>query len=245
MSKVYENETFYRPFLISENRIENVNCEWIDCDCIDGTNCYADPLAVKQLRSCIRNVDARGLHFIDSGNYHYLSYLFVEKIPIDFELILFDNHPDCKRPMFGEILSCGGWIRDALVDNEHLKKVIMVGVDNSLLEEIDDISEYRDKVEIFSKEEFIDYIKNDKLSRAFPAYISIDKDVLSDKDASCNWDQGDMRMCELVEMLELINNYKHIIGVDVCGENDAMQLEGNDLNDLANSKMIECYLQMK
>ena len=80
MSKVYEREDFYRPFINSDNIIE--------CSDIEGTNCYIDNEALSAIRKRLKNVDARGIHFIDSGNYHYLSYLFLEKIPREFELIL-------------------------------------------------------------------------------------------------------------------------------------------------------------
>ena len=46
-----------------------------------------------------------GIHFLDSGNYHYVSKIWMEKIEEEFELLVLDHHTDMQPPMFGDILS--------------------------------------------------------------------------------------------------------------------------------------------
>ena len=53
---------------------------WEDCSAITGTNCYCDEDAQTLLRQRLAPYNATGIHFIDSGNYHYLSKLWAEKI---------------------------------------------------------------------------------------------------------------------------------------------------------------------
>jgi hypothetical protein len=42
--------------------------------------------------------------------------------------------------------------------------------------------------------------------------------VLEHDDAVTNWDQGTMRLRELLESLHTIVTYKKVIGIDICGE---------------------------
>lgn len=205
MSKVYERESFYRPFLNSKN--------YIDCSNIEGINCYADENAISAIRKSLENVDARGIHFIDSGNYHYISYLFLEKIPRDFELVLIDKHPDCKMPMFESLMSCGGWIREALINLPHLKRVYMIGIDTDLVYELDDLGSNRDKA-LVVRSPYKLFDSN------LPIYLSLDKDVLDDSIVNTNWDQGNMTLDELDDWLESILDKRYLIGADICGEAD-------------------------
>ena len=99
MSGAYEPQNFY-----DENDI------LVDCRDISGTNCYCDDIAKHQLREKVANLSYHDIHFLDSGNYHYLSLLWLEKIKEPFSLVLFDHHPDMQPPSFGAITSCGGWV---------------------------------------------------------------------------------------------------------------------------------------
>lgn len=228
MSKVYEREHFCRPFINSEN--------FIDCSDIEGTNCYVDDGALSLLRHRIHNVDARGIHFIDSGNYHYLSFLFLEKIPRDFELILIDKHPDCKIPMFESLMSCGGWVREAFYNLPNLRQVYMIGTDLALSYELDDLKEYRDKVKLISS---IEELRDSNL----PVYLSIDKDALDDSVVRTNWDQGSMTLEELDKWISGILDYRYIIGIDICGEADTGDIDAaHESNSGINSHLLDRFI---
>lgn len=225
MSKVYEREDFYRPFINSY--------EYIDCSDIDGTNCYVDKEALKELRGRLEGIDARGIHFIDSGNYHYLTHLFLEKIPREFELVLIDKHPDCKASMFESLMSCGSWIKDALYNIPNLMRVYMIGVDTELLYELDDLGKYRDRALVVRA--------SAKLSESkLPIYMSIDKDVLDTSITVTNWDQGNMTLEELDEWIDYILDNRYLIGADICGEADYdAPMEHHAKNSEVNSHLYE------
>ena len=67
---IYEKERFYR----------GVHVHWIDCRDIQGTNCYCDEEGEQALRRKIAPYSAEAIHFIDSGNYHYMTKLWTEKL---------------------------------------------------------------------------------------------------------------------------------------------------------------------
>ena len=228
MSKVYESESFYKPFINSQN--------FIDCTDIEGINCYATDFAVKELRRRMNDLDLSGVHFIDSGNYHYLTYFFLERISEPFELVLIDKHPDCKIPMFEEFLSCGGWIRNAFLDINNLKKVYMIGTDEDLLYELDDLMDYKENVTVVTKESYLgDNLSKDNL----PIYISLDKDVLSEEVVTTNWNQGQMTLEELDDTFLIIKNNRRIIGIDICGEADISEASSiHNQNDLVNAHLM-------
>ena len=73
-----------------------------------------------------------GIHFIDSGNYHYMTRLWLTRMDQPFCLLVYDNHTDMHLRLWWD-LSCGGWIAAALEDLENLKYVILVGPDESSL----------------------------------------------------------------------------------------------------------------
>ena len=62
-SGIYENQRFYQK--------DNFN--WIDCQNIQGTNGLLDNHSKQMIRRMISNIDVQGIHFIDNGNYHYIS----------------------------------------------------------------------------------------------------------------------------------------------------------------------------
>lgn len=228
MSKVYERESFCRPFIDSK--------KLIDCSDINGTNCFVDDEAINTIRKRLENVDSRGIHFIDSGNYHYLSYLFLEKIPREFELILIDKHPDCKIPMFESLMSCGGWVREAFYNLPNLRQVYMIGTDLALSYELDDLKEYRDKVKLISS---IEELRDSNL----PVYLSIDKDVLDDSVVRTNWDQGSMTLEELDKWISGILDYRYIIGIDICGEADIGDVDAaHESNSGINSHLLDRFI---
>lgn len=127
MSGIYESQDFYP---------ETGTC-FLDMTDIPGTNCYCDEEAKEEIRRRLEESGAlrTQVHFLDSGNYHYLSLFFLEKIQVDFELLLLDNHPDMQSPSFGAITSCGGWVKEALDRLPHLKRVFLYGVEDPLLRE--------------------------------------------------------------------------------------------------------------
>lgn len=119
-SGIYETESFYET-VPQENRI------WLDCRTIPGTNCYCDEEGERELKERMEPLGAEGIHFLDSGNYHYVTKLWLDQVKEPFDLLVLDHHTDLQQPMFGDILSCGGWIRASLEENPYLNRVFLAG----------------------------------------------------------------------------------------------------------------------
>ena len=117
-SGIYREEEFWK----------NRQVSWIELQDVCGTNCYCDEEAIAEINKRTENYPTAGIHFIDSGNYHYMTRLWLTRMDQPFCLLVYDNHTDMQPPAFGGILSCGGWIAAALEELENLKYVILVGL---------------------------------------------------------------------------------------------------------------------
>ena len=195
-SGIYEEQQFWK----------GKEASWVEARDIPGTNCYCDEEAMNEIRSRIAPYSYGEIHFIDSGNYHYMTRIWLEKISEPFDLLVFDNHTDMQPPAFGGLLSCGGWIYDSVMELPLLQKVILIGPDEEAFSRVE--PEIQKKVEFLSREklrgmelmEILDFVKEQTGKK--PLYISIDKDVLCPEDADTNWSQGDMRLETMVRCLE-------------------------------------------
>jgi arginase family enzyme len=208
-SNVYAEETFYK-----EKRVL-----WVNCTDITGVDCFCDNEASVLLAQRMADLSPQGIHFIDSGNYHYVSKFFIDKIPEDFILVLFDHHPDMQPSLFEDILTCGSWVKVAMDTNPHLKKVVLVGTSDELLEHIE--SKYLNRIVEFRESRLEDWEAWRKfyaMQFDLPIYISIDKDVLSPEEICTNWDQGKATLEDLKRLLLILLKYNRLIGVDICGE---------------------------
>ena len=206
----------------------------IDCKDISGTNCYCDDVAKETLTNRLKDVPVNAIHFLDSGNYHYLSHFFLRQITEPFALVLFDKHPDYQPPSFGDILSCGGWVKNAFEDLPNLKLVYMIGVDKGLFDNLEDVPEEVKRIEADAA---------DQIPTEMPIYISIDKDVLSEEFAACDWNQGDMEKEKLLETLRCLKDAHRILGVDVCGEKKENPSDDEKIkNQIINDEIRKVFL---
>ncbi len=152
-----------------------------------------------ELESRILNHNSH-ITFIGRGDFHYITYLFLKRIDRYFNLLLIDRHLDYKETFDG-FISCGSWLRDA-INLRHLKNIFYIGLDKI---------EQKDKIISFDRNLFRFYTED------VPFYISIDKDILSNTYLETNWDQGNLTVEELLDILSFIPTNR-IIGIDICGE---------------------------
>ena len=237
-TNVYENQ----PFM--EGLRRSGEATWIDCTDIPGTDCYCDDEAVAAIRKRIADAgikDADGIHFFDNGNYHYMSKIWTDMVQEPFSLVIFDHHPDMQEPRFGNILSCGGWVKKVLEENKFVNNVVIIGVADHLAEEIrkeiashpadarnDNGAESNDKITFIRESEMpavtLEGRSPDRVHSTFHIphsthlYRSIDKDALSPAYAATNWDQGSLDVATLKEIIAGLAASHKIIGVDICGE---------------------------
>ena len=127
----------FQPFMDGLKR--SGETRWLDLSQVPGTDCYCDDEAVETIRRRIADAgitDARGIHFFDNGNFHYMSKIWTDMVQEPFSLVVFDHHPDMQEPRFGNILSCGGWVKKVLDENKFINNVVIIGVADHLAEEI-------------------------------------------------------------------------------------------------------------
>ena len=201
----------------------------VDFRSVEGTNCYCDDSAAHTIRDEVKALPVKALHWIDTGDYHYVSRFWLEKAASEnpgrpFALLLFDHHPDMQEPAFGDVISCGGWARDAFKSIDELSQVLMMGINPDL--ELEFLDLMFDGVLAVTSEDFRhtgDKLGTDVtemislLEPGIPVYVSIDLDALTQDCARTNWDQGTMTMAQLEAVLDAVSVSHEILGVDVCG----------------------------
>ena len=241
-SGIYKNQSFYKDHAEKE-------IFWTELSDLSGCNCYCDAEAADRICGEIQNYTGNGIHFIDSGNYHYMTRLWLEKQQVPFRLLVFDNHTDMQPPAFGGLLSCGGWIAASLEELPLLHEVILVGPDEEAYVQVEPELQQkvcflsREKLSMMTAEEKEDFFKN--LDADLPLYISVDKDVLCKEDASTTWSQGDMHLSELMSFLEVVLELQNVVGMDVCGECDQDSGSEDFLNDHANEAILRLWEKMR
>ena len=202
-----------------EDMKNNSQFHWIDCSDINGCDLYCSDEAAAEIQKRIMPYGTKGIHFIDSGNFHYITKITTDQIKQPFSLVVFDHHTDMQQPLVNEMMSCGDWAGLVLDQNPNLKQLILIGPDAPDISQIDVIR--KDRLLTFSAEE----LKNGTAQRkstdilsGVPFYISIDKDVLSTRFTETNWNQGDMTLDMLEHLLGIILSRETICGIDICGE---------------------------
>lgn len=164
-----------------------------DFSAFEGTNCYCSADSAERIRRAVAELPLHAFHEIGTGDYHYQTLFWLERVAEPFSLVLFDHHPDDQAGAFGaELLSCGSWVADA-------RRLPCLQADRWI----------RDAA---------DFPALDSLP-ALPVYISIDLDVLSKEFARTDWDQGDMTLEELSGAIRRLAAAHRVLGVDLCGGN--------------------------
>ena len=166
---------------------------YLDMHNIEGTDLFCSRLAERRIKDRIYKYSINGIHFIDNGNYHYMTRFFIQKIPEPFDLIVFDHHTDMQASTIPGLLSCGNWLKLVLLDHPFLISISYEDIKASRLPEY---NEY------------------------YPIYISIDKDILSEAYAITNWNQGDLSLNTLMAMLKKLILHHKVFGLDLCGAAD-------------------------
>ena len=259
-SGVYAKQPFMQGLRESAGKFSAglyAEIRWIDCTGIPGTDCYCDDDAVTQVRKQIADAgikSSRGIHFFDNGNYHYMSKIWTDMVQEPFSLVVFDHHPDMQEPRFGDILSCGGWVKKVLDENKFIDNVVIIGVADHLVKEIrSEIASHptgarNDNITFICESEIANHTFHiPHFTSPLPLYISIDKDALSTDYAATNWDQGSLSLEHMKAIISAIAKDRKIIGVDICGER-AQDFSGDEhhtlqeadtLNDRTNQELVE------
>lgn len=186
---------------------------------IPGTDGYCSDEAKEEIRERIRSLPVEGIHYLDSGNYHYLSEFWLEKIEEPFQLVMFDHHTDMQPSALLPLTSCGNWLLESLDQNPNLKKVWLIGPPDSSYQEL--APEDQKRVVFFNEERSNQEPIQDLMKDFDPGlrvYLSIDKDVLAETVLETNWDQGSMTLSRIQEWIHFFAIHGKVIGMDLCGE---------------------------
>ena len=218
---------------------------YIDCSDIQETDMYCSKNAYEKIWGRIEPYGIQGIHYIDSGNYHYITKIITDHITEPFGLVMYDHHTDMQIPMVPEMMSCGDWAGQTLIQNKNLRQLVVVGPPESDIEQtLESYSGSQSgRLLTFSAEDLHGDLLENKLKLIItdlPLYISIDKDVLGTEYTETNWSQGDMSIDGLERLLSVFLGgqgeekntdacrnderydggirHSRILGVDVCGE---------------------------
>lgn len=234
LSGIYKHQNFYK----------NYNYHYHDLSKRTGLSCYCDEENLNLLKNLSSDHKGFSINFIDSGNYHYLSYINLRNIKTEFKLVLFDNHPDAKPPCF-PLLSCGGWVLDSAADIPYLGEIEFIGVEPSLMNEVREELITKSLQKKYFNEKKRQYIfKKKSINSHLPIYISIDKDVLSEEYADTSWSQGIMSLPALLTEVKTLFSKNKVLGIDICGEANLNNANyRSELNENANKELLEMIMQ--
>mgnify|MGYP003046681033 CR=1 FL=1 len=111
--------------------------EWHDCSAIGGSRLYCSRDAEEKIKALIAPAGVSGIHFIDSGDYHYISKIMTDFIKEPFTLVLIDHHTDMQdASLGGDILSCGNWAKKVLQENPYLQRLVLIGQEKKALDKL-------------------------------------------------------------------------------------------------------------
>ncbi len=180
----------------------------VDLSGLEGTNCYCSDEASAVIRREVGEVPLSSICWIDTGDYHYLSYFRGSCIGEPFELVLLDNHTDDFD--LADTLSCGNWV-SALRREPFCKG-------SSLIR---------------STAEAAAFLRHSSDCDLLPVFLSIDLDVLRPEEFRTNWDQGSMSFEEMLSIIESIVASRKVLAIDICG--GLTESKGATPSDLAHN----------
>ena len=135
---------------LQQTELLKPNYEWIDLSDIRRTSRFCEKESLEAIYERIIKRRKKGITFIGSGNYHYVSFLLLTEIKDPFTLVLFDHHTDMMESPSESIISCGSWVLHALKYLPLLQKVIIFGVEQEWESFVP--LRYKEKVKVISHE---------------------------------------------------------------------------------------------
>jgi len=187
-----------------------------------------------------------GTVLLGSGDYHHVSLLLIERLQSIYneqnpiEIVVFDNHPDNMRYLFG--IHCGSWVSYVatlpFVSHVHVLGITSndIGVAHAWENRLTPL--VKNKLIYWSMGVSIGWAKWLGLGKSFrnfdspnalihdfliyqkshsqPVYLSIDKDVLDEATIQTNWDQGQLKTDHILAVISALS--ARIIGSDITGE---------------------------
>jgi arginase family enzyme len=193
----------------------------------------------REVENFYREVEPKLAPFVlyGSGDFHYLTALWLRRVREPITIVSFDNHPDwdIRPPRWG----CGSWVNRAL-ELPQVKKVSVWGCGNfecwwphkifgnqraertGRLE----VHPWADDRPASARERRGAVVRQDWQQRflAFAkeltgdnVYVTIDLDCLRAEEAVTNWESGRFTLDDLEWALSELRNTARVVGGDICG----------------------------
>ena len=180
--------------------------------------------------------------FLGSGDFHHVTLPLIERLQTSIEVVVFDNHPDNMRYPFG--IHCGSWVAH-VARLPFVQRVHVVGIGSPDVEGLHVAENHlrplrEGRVVYWCIGRDLTWLRRCgvRASRTFgspaplldafqsevgngPLYLSIDKDVLAAGEVETNWDQGSMRVEELLATIGSLRD--RIVAADITGEVSSYQ----------------------
>ena len=195
--------------------------------------------------------------FSGSGDFHHVSLALVRRLATPVNLLVLDNHPDWMRgvpfvhcgtwlyhaarlPTVKRTFHVGG---DVDFDNYYgwmapwrllrsgkilvfpairrFRRGPWAAIPHEPVHPLPDARRGRDQIE-----ELLRPFRTELAS--LPLYISLDKDVLWEKEAIVNWDSGHLSLAEVCDLLQVFVDAArgNVAGVDIVGDWSPVRLRG-------------------
>ena len=191
------------------------------------------------------------LSFYGSGDFHHFTLFMLQQYKDPFYLVMFDHHYDVgsfrwKHDNFIEY-HFGSWLYSAIQLKTCLGVILVGPPEHWLTSRLQHIPYLKDNfnLHVIGKKESDKVVKyTDLLSNIDEnanVYVTIDKDVLSEKELVTDWDAGTLKIKELFQMLGLLTNKvkDRLIGVDICGDPRHRDLyERDELKEIYRNHLI-------
>ena len=174
---------------------------------------------------------------LGSGDFHFLSSLWLRRVRQTVTLVCFDNHPDwdIRPPRW----SCGGWINRAL-ELPHVRCVSVWGCGNFELAFPSrlfantpaiksgklEVHGWAERQKPRTQKQFNCMNRNnwrerfERFSNSLAGqtiYVSIDLDCLCEGEAVTNWENGLFTLDDLTWALSELRRAAQVVGGDLCG----------------------------
>lgn len=204
------------------------------------------------------------IFFLGNGDFHHISYLLIKYIPYkNIHVVVFDNHPD--NMFFPTGIHCGSWVYHA----SKLPNVSNISVFGIASKDIRGLNIIQNRLSVIrsrkvkyyclapvsklmrilsgngiddirdSQKSVAEILKEESQKKRWPVYLSIDKDVISNRTLRTGWDQGRMQENELLRCIKEI--VPSVIAADIVGDISSYNYKSR-LKKIM--RMIDGYEQM-
>ncbi len=175
---------------------------------------------VRDISNAISPSRVSMLSFIGSSDYHHVTSILLKKYVHPITVIVFDHRPDWN--IFWPKMACNSWVSRE-VELVNVIHILQFGIGKDAMRHPRKISgNFRSlkggRLKLYGHyvspliQRIVADISTDDV------YISLDKSCLRKEENLSNWEEGQMRLDQVLEIITAVGAKKNILGMDVTGE---------------------------